>query len=1302
MPDGLLPGESSQRSDTTGTIEEGNMTDTEVHDFGESPFCAEEDLEESASDSDESDWDSLVPDLLDKMSSTVRNVYERIASDAQSALASLILSANDSTAESGGSVRSASRIVRETVATDGSKLGFDEKGRIARTVDQIGRVSLFSYEQDRLSTVTLPNGKTYRSSEGAAWTCSTNEEDKLSGEWKLDERGNCSFHHRDGKRSEYRLDGSSIEFNRDGKATTITYPDGSVRKFEYDQQGKTSSVTHPNGDKWVRTKEYNWTKSGTTQTWWGDIIVKPNGSYDEIGSRYSITHDTNGWMEYYSQGATSYHRRNRDGSWTDLNERGQVVRTIDARGRQRAFEYDASGRLSKVTDAEKTISSSDGLNWVDETTKARTQLNISIFRDGEYRAQSPDGRCIIALPTGGSITADRANRPLEITMANGKKTTMVYNADGDPVQCHLVNGLVLRTSDGGKTWSANENGIQKPYSFSFSRHGDIDCTDLDSGRRTKWFTSGRTLVTDRLNRVTFDESVDGSFTGMTYGESERPLSTRRKLPDGTFYVTTGDTITSITLPGKPAENFVLARNKWNTDGRDLNSSELLRLHQHLGAIYERSGQLPSALASYKAALIEQEKGYLPGTRSATDLATSHERVAALARRLGQTSEAATHSYHAREIRRVSSFLEQLRSSEDAVGDSSIILSRLPQELKIEAEGPRMGLSSNNFRGLLEAIPGLRIPESTIDLKALRFDQNRLRLDGTVTIKAEILGQFVNVNLRESTAELRVDPHDRSKITIANIRGVTFDAGMITLRLTELSVHLIEDSRGNITLRLFPKVEDTMGLGMLTSALISNLTRPIDIPLGSKDETPIGTLFSDVRNWVANDRKCANVLAEKLTGMFVDRELASVLGGLRGLEKRNDELIVRSTGGDLHSLGGLPIIWDNEVRSKLTADGRRIDIKDIRGARIKMPLPGDLAASLGVKNPLEIAITEVTLGPPDRDGNRIAVLKTDGLIEEVSIKVGKDLRPVAVDRAGNVAVNLTLNQGERLPLEILFKPEQAMAGDPKKMDLTIRIKTDDQDKIAKVVERFFGHDLDPVLRNALRGVTSIEKVGDRVTIHRNRASTLSMNGLSATVSERVSFKINSDNNDISISDISGVTIDRLPDAADAIYRRRLPIEIRSLKLSKPDSGGNRTMTIDSSGPMRSATIKLDGSMAAREVAVTVENPVQAMRDRLVAAGLPTLGRRNWGNQLYTISIKDGVVDVGGLSNIASMFSDAGDFVSWDGTIVAGIGYLGTKASNPASPVPVAEVNLVTTAVRSADSVTDGKASLAWLILTLPFR
>lgn len=396
---------------------------------------------------------------------------------------------------------------------------------------------------------------------------------------------------------------------------------------------------------------------------------------------------------------------------------------------------------------------------------------------------------------------------------------------------------------------------------------------------------------------------------------------------------------------------------------------------------------------------------------------------------------------------------------------------------------------------------------------------------------------------------------------------------------------------------------------------------------------------------------ANRSPFKTTGLHPS--LSSLWGGIDSMEKSADKYTINMKSDMAATIGGVPAITDKTTSLKITVDGDKAEVSDIQGMKIRMPIPPDVADSLGMHNPLELAVKGLSISAADASGNRSVVVIMDGAVEQVELVVGPDMKPVA-DANKNVATRFVLkNNGQRVPLELQFNPDQVTAGtDPRKIDFKLSVK-ENCEHVPTVLEGFFKHELDPKLKEMLSGVEYIERRGDQLHVRRKAESTHEIGGLKVTAGKELSFRINPNANGIQLSDIRGIAITELPGEANKIYSTRLPIELSTFSLSNVAPDGNRFLEITSPRTLRSARVLLNASLTPLDIDVEVENPVQALKEKYgLHDGLAT----RTGTGTFKIHIHgDGRVDMTSV-RIAEMLADAGNLTSTGGVLSAGAAYV----------------------------------------------
>ncbi len=722
---------------------------------------------------------------------------------------------------------------------------------------------------------------------------------------------------------------------------------------------------------------------------------------------------------------------------------------------------------------------------------------------------------------------------------------------------------------------------------------------------------------------------------------------------------------------KQLSDQILSRYRSRVLADNNGASREIALHKRMGSLCEAMGLLRSAYSNYDKASRLQETTYNPGDK---DLAETHDKAARLAERNGDIEAAKRHNYEAGEIRRVATYLEMLKQVRDDPGKAFAVFSKLPNGIKLDVNGS-LTLSSDSFHTMLEAIPSLRLASGdSLKIGAVTFDGEKLKINGEARYSVRSGGLDLILNIKEMSCDLKVDPKDKNRIVISNIQGFSVEAANMKLAPGTVKFSLVEHN-GKLSLSIEPTVQSPVGNNILGNLIGQGLTaaakfRTLEIPL--RDEKAARKMFENIREGLA--KKDASKLAVNLAELFVEPSIASIIQNVKSVQKSGDRLTVTSEAAK-RSLGGVPVEWDKTVRARVTSDGNELKITDVQGARLSLPIPPNLAGALRISNPLKIDFKEMVLSEPDRhwnvwglwpDGNRTAVIRAKGVVELVSFKIGPDMTPV-IDQDGNTTVDFLVNKGAKLPFELKFNPKQPI-DDPAKIDFKLTVRENQSEKFPDVVAAFLKSPLDPVLKEALKGVKSIEKKGDLILISRDNSSELSSHGFTVGIAKEVSFNIVSDKNGVSVTNISGIEVRSLPGGANLIYARTLPIVLNSFKLSNPDNAGVRILTIDSSGPLRGVVMELNPKLTPVDICVELENPVQALKNLMQRCQKPAwdlLGRKMAGVETCRIHIKNNTVDMGLLKDIGSMFSDAGDLLSPEGAGLAAIGIASETLTNPFS-------------------------------------
>jgi hypothetical protein len=856
----------------------------------------------------------------------------------------------------------------------------------------------------------------------------------------------------------------------------------------------------------------------------------------------------------------------------------------------------------------------------------------------------PDGKIAVEVAGGGSLTLSRDKKVLEYQSAAGN----TFKPD--------ENKPDVWHSDRGETWNGRFNLSDKGVlSFAF--------TNDESGRVSRTFR-GKNAHEDTYKDNSTIGYTDGRVTKITNADGTIEFGTDGKHKTVTVGDSGGQNRTTYLIDGS-------ARLR-TQDDQPLPADKQFELQDRLRATFEKLGMNAEAIRHGEQAVTALEQGYRPGDTSTADY---HKHLADLQKRFGTAAAAKHHLLEATEINRVADYLKSINGAGGPLEQTTAVIGKLPTDMKIDAKGPSMQLSVNDFGKLLEAIPGLRLPaeRNLAGIKSIGIQDGKLKLEGTASLELRLPNAPlpVQLTLKDTTADVVVDPKDPNKLHLSNIKGLTVAGAKAEFSIPNIDLTLQQQGDGNslsIAVGKPVPVKDPKhpfasfynNVASFAVPELPNTTVPIP------KEARVDKIFSELRAWASKDEKSRDTakLAEAITSVYADPSIVSKFGGIKSVEKNGNRIEIASNGGDLHNLGGLPLKWEAKVSAELETNGKNLKLKDIKGVKSDVTLPGDVAQALGMKNPMDVTIKELSLSEPDKDGNRIASLKTDSAVETLSIKVGPNFEPVC-DKEGNIKLSIGLQKdGAKVPIEVTFNPQQLAAGDPKKIDFKLSV-LENSDQVPNMAEAFIGHQLDDTARGLLKGVTSISKKGDLVTVERQNATTLEMNGLKVESAKTLSFKINPDPKNIELKDISGLSITGLPDIAGTIYGHKMPIYLKELSLTGANKDGERELTMRANGVVEWARVKLNANMTPSEIVARVENPAKCLKEGLPnRSGVAKYLDATTQGRSYTIVVRNNTVDLdglGGLSGVSDMLLNGGDLVSPEGILATGAGVIGTAVT-----------------------------------------
>lgn len=341
--------------------------------------------------------------------------------------------------------------------------------------------------------------------------------------------------------TEKTLGNSTTSFTyEDGKADTITDPEGGVTSYTYTASGMPAEITDANGN----TVNYIYDAVGN--------LVQQT---DQEGNETTFTYDSRGNVLSQTDGNGNTTRYTYNGN-------GKVISMIDAKNHVTYYIYDDEDRLTGTEDPQgniehrtytpagllKTVTDEmgnitkyryDGVGNVLTEKKPRGGITTKTYDANNNIASETD-------PAGNTTTYayDSMNRLTTETNANGKVTTYAYDLAGNLVS--IADPLGHTTS---YTYDVNGNQLTvtdpRGYTTSYTYDGNNNLTSM----------------TDALNNVTtYAYDAAGRLTGMTDAKNH----TTTYAYDRAGHITgTTDALGNTTAVGYDANGNITS----TTDGR---------------------------------------------------------------------------------------------------------------------------------------------------------------------------------------------------------------------------------------------------------------------------------------------------------------------------------------------------------------------------------------------------------------------------------------------------------------------------------------------------------------------------------------------------------------------------------------------------------------------------------------------------------------------------------------------------------------------------------------------------------------
>jgi hypothetical protein len=534
-----------------------------------------------------------------------------------------------------------------------------------------------------------------------------------------------------------------------------------------------------------------------------------------------------------------------------------------------------------------------------------------------------------------------------------------------------------------------------------------------------------------------------------------------------------------------------------------------------------------------------------------------------------------------------------------VDQSKLVIGALPQDIAITTKPGQLKIESNDFTKVAEAVPGAYLDPTLRkllgSLKSATVDGATVKVEAEAKVPVEVSKNLPNAELTIKNPSFKIvpDASNPNRINLENIKGVSIGLLGIGGDLKQASITLVTDGNGKKAVQIeIPKPEakkpdpnDILGrLGRAANGLALPEKTTITLPLDNPDTAKlVERIFDSVKGWAKEpDKHSPADLAASIAGVDLKSALGGALDNITSVSKKGELLEIARSKASTNDLGGLPVELAQTIKGKIENKGGGLGISQIEGIAMNLPVPAEVAKAIGLPQPFKANLKEVSIGDADKDGNRILTVKTDSLLESVQIKVNKDFKPVTDDK-GNISLDLNVKLKDvNLPLSVTFNPEQVAKPPANGPDFKISLKGDAN--CVKLIEKMTGTTVDAPLKDMISNVTSISKVGDRVSIEREKSSSHDLGGVILDAGKNIKFKLTQDGpSGARLSNIEGIHL-KLPvqlpqmvkdlgiDPGNHIYTN-----LKTFALSSPDGKGNRKLLLETDHLMKQVGVMLGPDM-----------------------------------------------------------------------------------------------------------------------------
>jgi YD repeat-containing protein len=210
----------------------------------------------------------------------------------------------------------------------------------------------------------------------------------------------------DGSTSHTNADQSQVCYDKDGKVTSATHPDGKSVSLEYDKDGGLNKVKLPDEGSWDKSKDGSWERKDKD----GKVVDKVD-QIDVSKDGDLMLHDEKTGETQVSHLDGSHTVINKDQSQMTKDADGRVVSLTHPDGKTATVEYDENGR-------EKKFNLPDGGNWEkkDEHHWTRTDKDGKVLDELDGTISVSDG--------GAIVLDDEKKKSSEISHLDGSKSSI--------------------------------------------------------------------------------------------------------------------------------------------------------------------------------------------------------------------------------------------------------------------------------------------------------------------------------------------------------------------------------------------------------------------------------------------------------------------------------------------------------------------------------------------------------------------------------------------------------------------------------------------------------------------------------------------------------------------------------------------------------------------------------------------------------------------------------------------------------------------------------------------------------------